>query len=106
MKFGYARTLEPVAAFGLFRDDRGYLEAQALLGGRLTVRGMTGVNHLSFQGTRRDNLFELDLGPQYQFKRWLIGGTGYLLGWRSSNESGAGINYVRHEGYVRMTVTY
>jgi hypothetical protein len=105
-KVGYARTLEPVAAFGLFRDDRGYLEAQALLGGRLTVRGMAAFDYVSFQGPRRDTLIKLDVGPQYQFERWLIGGAGYLLGLRSSTEPGAGINYTRHEGYVRMTVTY
>ncbi|HEX8819614.1 MAG TPA: hypothetical protein VF794_06785 [Archangium sp.] len=106
LKAGYTRTLEPVGTFGLFRDDRGYLEAQALLGGRLTVRGMTAFDYVSFQGPRRDSVFKLDLGPQYQFQRWLSGGVGYLYGMRSSNEPGAGINYSRHEGYVRMTVTY
>ncbi|HEX8435696.1 hypothetical protein, partial [Archangium sp.] len=106
VKVGYTRALEPVAIFGLFRDDRGYLEGQALLGGRLTLRGMVAFDYLSFQGTRRDRLFKVDIGPQYQFQRWLIGGVGYLLGLRSSNEPGAGINYTRHEGYVRMTVSY
>jgi hypothetical protein len=106
LKAGYARTLEPVGTYGLFRDDRGYLEGQALLGGRLTMRGVTSFDYVSFQGPRRDTLFKLDLGPQYQFERWLIGGVGYLYGVRSSNAPGAGINYSRHEGYVRMTVTY
>jgi hypothetical protein len=106
VKVGYSRTLEPVGAFGLFRDDRAYLEAQTLLGGRLTVRGVSAFDYVSFQGTRRDTVFKLDVGPQYQFERWLIGGAGYLFGVRSSNEPGAGINFSRHEGYVRMTVTY
>jgi hypothetical protein len=106
VKVGYSRTLEPVGAFGLFRDDRGYLEGQALLGGRLTLRGVTAFDYVSFQGPRRDTVFRLDLGPQYQFERWLIGGFGYLYGVRSSTSPGAGINYSRHEGYVRMTVTY
>lgn len=106
LKAGYARTLEPVAAFGQFRDDRGYLEGQALLGGRLTLRASTAVDYLSFLGERRDTLFKLDVGPQYQFERWLIGGAGYLLNTRTSSVTGGGINYSRHEGYVRMTVTY
>lgn len=106
LKAGYARTLEPVAAFGQFRDDRGYLEGQALLGGRLTLRASTAVDFLSFFGDRRDTVFKLDVGPQYQFERWLIGGAGYLLNTRTSSVTGGGINYSRHEGYVRMTVTY
>ena len=106
LKAGYARTLEPVAAFGQFRDDRAYLEGQALLGGRLTLRASSALDFLSFFGDRRDTVFKLDVGPQYQFERWLIGGAGYLLNTRTSTLTGAGINYSRHEGYVRMTVTY
>ncbi|MGZ3459041.1 MAG: hypothetical protein ACXU86_11120 [Archangium sp.] len=105
-KAGYVRTLEPVANFRLYRNDRAYLEAQALLGGRLSLHGLTSYDYLSFLGVRRDTLYQLDVGPQYQFQRWLIGGVGYLLGVRSSNQPGAGINYSRHEGYVRVTVTY
>ncbi|QRN94982.1 hypothetical protein JRI60_38705 [Archangium violaceum] len=108
IKVGYARALEPVATFGLFRDDRGYLEGQALLGGRLTVRGTTSLDFLSFGNAspRKDTLFRLDVGPHYQFERWLIGGVGYLLAIRESSASGTGINYSRHEGYLRVTVTY
>jgi hypothetical protein len=106
VKAGYARTLEPVAAFGQFRDDRGYMEGQALLGGRLTLRASTAMDFLSFAGGRHDTLFKLDVGPQYQFEKWLVGGAGYLLNTRTSTTTGAGINYSRHEGYVRMTVTY
>lgn len=105
-KVGYARSLEPVAALGMFRDDRGYLEGQMLLGGRLTLRGLTSFDYLSFEGDRRDAVLKVDLGPQYQFQRWLIGGVGYLFEMRSSSATGAGINYNRHEGYVRMSVAY
>ncbi len=109
VKAGYTRSMEPVAAYGLFRDDRGYVEGQALLGGRLTVRGLAAFDYLSFQDAsnpRRDTTFRLDVGPQYQFQQWLVGGVGYMLGTRSSTSSGAGLNYTRHEGYARMTVTY
>jgi hypothetical protein len=105
-KVGYARSLEPVAALGMFRDDRAYLEGQMLLGGRLTLRGVTSFDYLSFEGDRRDVVLKVDLGPQYQFQRWLVGGVGYLFEMRASSASGAGINYNRHEGYVRMSVAY
>lgn len=106
LKGGYVRTLEPVANLQLFRDDRGFLEAQMLLGGRLTLRGTTSLDFLAFEEGRRDTVYQLSLGPQYQFQRWLVVGAGYLLGLRSSTTPGAGINYTRHEGYVRMTVAY
>ncbi|WNG39100.1 hypothetical protein F0U61_39620 [Archangium violaceum] len=106
LKVGYTRTLEPVAYLGLFRDDRGYVEAQALLGGRLSLRAISSLDFLKFQGDRRDTLYKLELGPQYQFERWLVLGAGYLLGVRSSSMGGAGINYSRHEGYVRVSVMY
>jgi hypothetical protein len=108
-KAGYGRMMEPVAVFGLFRDDRGYLEGQMLLGGRLTLRGTTSLDYLSFQDAsnpRRDILFRMNLGPEYLFQRWLVGGVGYLLETRASSTPGAGINYTRHEGYARMTVMY
>ncbi len=109
VKVGYVRTLEPVAALRLFRDDRASLEGQALLGGRLTLRGISSVDFLSFEGegSRKDTIFRLDVGPQYQFERWLLGGVGYLLATRTSSDVTAqGINYTRHEGYLRVTVTY
>jgi hypothetical protein len=105
-KAGYARNLEPVATLRMFRDDRVYLEGQMLLGGLLTLRGNTSYDYVSFQGSRRDSVLQVNLGPQYQFQRWLLGGIGYLFDLRSSSEPGPGINYTRHEGYVRMTVGY
>ena len=103
---GYLRTLEPVAAYGLFTDNRGYAETRALFGGKLTMHASGAVDFLSFNGERSDTLISLDAGPEYQFRPWLRGAAGYMLGLRSSSLTGGGLNYTRHEGYVRLSVTY
>ncbi|MBN1209869.1 MAG: hypothetical protein JXB05_33775 [Myxococcaceae bacterium] len=108
-KGGYVRTLNPVASYGLFRDDRGYVEARALFGGKLVMHGFAALDFLGFYDPARprtDTLLSLDVGPEYQFKPWLVGAAGYLLGTRSSSVAGAGLNYTRHEAYVRLTVVY
>ncbi|WP_426732528.1 hypothetical protein [Myxococcus faecalis] len=105
-KGGYLRMLEPVAAYGTFRDDRGYAEARALWGGKLTVRVAGMVDFLSFEGSRGDTMVTVDAGPEYQFRPWLTGAFGYTLSKRSSNVEGGGLNYTRHEGYARLAVTY
>jgi hypothetical protein len=105
-KGGYLRTLEPVAAYGLFTDNRIYAEARALLGGKLGVHAGGAVDFISFTGERSDKLINLDVGPEYQFRPWLTGAAGYMLGARSSSLEGGGLNYTRHEGYVRLSVMY
>lgn len=108
-KGGYARTLNPVASYGLFQDNRGYAEARALFGGRLVLHGYAGVDFLSFYDPARprsDLLLSMDVGPEYQFKPWLVGAAGYMLNSRSSSVTGTGLNFTRHEGYLRVTVVY
>ncbi len=108
-KGGYYRTLAPVAAYGLLRDDRGYAEARALFGGKLALHGYVAVDFLSFasqEQPRSDTLVTLDVGPEYQIRPWLVGAAGYLLSARSSSLEGAGLNYARHEGYLRLTLVY
>ncbi|WP_224249762.1 hypothetical protein [Hyalangium gracile] len=108
-KGGYLRTLDPVASYGLFRDDRGYVEARALMGGKLMLHGYAAVDFLGFYDPtrpRNDTLVTLDMGPDYQFKPWLVGAVGYLLTTRSSSVEGSGLNFTRHEGYLRLTLVY
>ncbi|AGC43533.1 hypothetical protein MYSTI_02206 [Myxococcus stipitatus DSM 14675] len=105
-KGGYLRTMEPVAAYGIFRDDRGYAEVRSLLGGKLTLRAAGAVDFLSFAGARDDTVVTVDAGPEYQFRPWLTGAMGYTLSKRSSSVDGGGLNYTRHEGYARILVTY
>ncbi|MCP3138538.1 porin family protein [Pyxidicoccus xibeiensis] len=105
-KAGYLRTMEPVAAYGVFTDNRGYGEVRALFGGKLTMRAGGSVDFLSFTAERSDTVINLDIGPEYQFRPWLTGAAGYMLGSRSSSVTGGGLNYSRHEGYARLSVTY
>ncbi|QDE96004.1 hypothetical protein [Myxococcus xanthus] len=105
-KAGYLRTLEPVAAYGFFTDNRGYGEVRALFGGKLTVSGGLAVDFLRFDGGRKDTVVGVNIGPEYQFYPWLTGAAGYMLGRRSSSVDGGGLNYSRHEGYARLSVTY
>lgn len=109
VKGGYVRTLEPVTAYGLFRDDRGYVEAQLLLGGRLTLKGTGSMDFLTFEDPNRprnDTLLRVDVGAEYPLQQWIALGGGYLLGVRTSSSAGGGLNYTRHEGYVRVSVKY
>lgn len=108
-KGGYLRSLEPVSAYGLYSDDRGYLEARALYGGKLALRGALSYDYLNYRSAtspRSDNLFTLDMGPDYPIRPWLLGGAGYLLNLRASSVSGPGLNYTRHVAYFRLTVKY
>ncbi len=108
-KGGYYRTLDPVAAYGLFRDQRGYAEARALFGGKVVLHGYLAVDFLNFFSEtepRSDTLISLDVGPEYQFKPWLVGAAGYLLSARTSSLTGKGVNYARNEFYLRLTLVY
>ncbi|QSQ19417.1 hypothetical protein JY651_29320 [Pyxidicoccus parkwayensis] len=105
-KAGFLRTLEPVAAYGLFTDNRAYGEARALFGGKLTLHAGGGVDFISFTGDRSDTVGSLDVGPEYQFRPWLSFAAGYMLSTRSSSVTGGGINFTRHEGYARFSLTY
>jgi hypothetical protein len=108
-KGGYVRMLNPVASYGLFQDNRGFAEARALFGGKMVLHGYLAADFLSFYDPTRprsDTLLTLDVGPEYQFKPWLVGAAGYLLSSRSSSVTGAGLNFTRHEGYLRLTVVY
>ncbi len=108
IKVGYLRRLEPIALFGSYVDDRGYLEGRALVGGRLTLRGYASFDLLTFWETSRtDSQVRLDLGPEYAVTRWLTVGGGYLLTTRASSQSAAQtFNYARHEGYLRVVLSY
>lgn len=103
-KIGYMRTLQPVANLRTFRDDRVYTEARALLGGRLTLHAYGGLDFIDYAGDAGvDTNVRLDLGPEFQFTRWLMGAAGYVLTLRSSTVT---VPYTRHEAYARFTLAY
>jgi hypothetical protein len=107
-----------VPVFGVYSDDRGYLEGRALLGGKLTLRATAAFDYLGYYVTplsagatgRSDSNFAVDAGPEYQFTRWLIGGLGYTASYRASSLAAGGppstLNFLRHEVYGRITFTY
>ncbi len=108
LKIGVLRDGLPVPVYGTYRDDRGYLEARFLLQGRLALHGSAAIDRLTFYSAsnRADTLVTIDLGPEYQFTKWLIGAAGYVLGSRSSNFVAASYNFTRHEAYIRATFVY
>ncbi len=104
VRLGYARTLQPIAVYGAYSDDRGYLEANLLFGGRLKLHAGFGVDYLSYLGTGAGQsalLVTGDVGPEYQLTAWLFGALGYNVQHRSGDSP-----YTRHEGIVRLTFTY
>ncbi len=109
VKAGYLRSLEPVAYYGLYGDDRAYIEGRALLGGHLTLRGYAAYDFLSYYSLagRNDTMTTLDLGPQYQFNPYFGVAAGYVLSNRtSSSDPNPALNFTRHEGYLRLTLSY
>lgn len=104
LRLGYLRTLNPVAIYGVFGDDRGYLDSRFLLGGKLTLLASAAFDFLTYYSKtnpRSESGLTLNLGPEYQFKPWLIGGLGYTFMNRNSTPA-----YSRHEGFARLTITY
>ena len=110
-KVGSLRDFSAVPGiYGTYGDDRGYVDARLLLGGRLMLHGFASYDYLTFySGTNRnDQNITIDVGPEFQFTSWLIAAAGYDLGLRRSNAAvnGQVLNYTRHEVYLRVTFTY
>ena len=108
VKVGVLREGLPVSVYGTYLDNRAYLEAIFLLQGRLTLHGYASLDRLSFYSgsNRADTTATIDLGPEYQLTKWLIGAAGYILGSRSSNYPASSYNFTRHEAYLRATFVY
>ena len=55
----------------------------------------------------KDQLFTVDVGPEFQVARWLIISAGYVFSNRSSDATDTlSLNYTRNEAYLRFTFTY
>ena len=108
VKVGVLREGLPVPVYGTYLDNRAYLEANFLLQGRLTLHGYASLDRLSFYSgsNRADTTAMIDLGPEYQLTKWLIGAAGYILGSRSSNYPASSYNFTRNEAYLRATFIY
>jgi len=94
-------------------DFRAYLNMKTFLIGRLGLHLNFSYDLVSFtagsaQGRGgKDQLFTIDVGPEYQVARWLIISAGYVFSSRSSDAtSSLPLNYTRNEAYIRFTFTY
>ena len=108
VRIGYLRDVQLVPLYGTYRDDRGYVDARFFLHGRLNLHGTVALDRLSFYSAsgRQDTTVTVDVGPEYQFTRWLIGAAGYVVGSRTSTFTASSYNFTRHEVYVRATFIY
>ena len=110
---GVLRDVNPVVGAASATDFRAYLNMRTFLVGRLGLHLNFSYDLVSFTagspGARggKDQLFTIDVGPEYQVARWLIISAGYVFSSRSSDETNTlPLNYSRNEAYIRFTFTY
>jgi len=109
VKGGYLRSLFPVPVYGVYGDDRLYVEGKMQLNGRLNLHGAFTFDYVSYYGNakRNDMLISADVGPEYQILQWLTVSGAYLFSSHFSSLSSAqSLNYARHELFVRVTFQY
>jgi len=90
-------------------DFRAYLNSKTFLIGRLGLHGNFAYDLISFTQGRgqSDQLFSLDLGPDFGVTRWFILSAGYVFSKRTSDyQASLPLNYTRNEIYLRLTFTY
>jgi hypothetical protein len=107
---GVLRDTGPVVGAASYTDLRAYINGRTFLIGRLALHLNFAYDLVSFTQGRggKDQLFSLDLGPEYEVTRWFILSAGYVLSTRSSDVLSTllPINYTRNEAYLRLTFTY
>ena len=114
IRLGYVRTFEPTGGttYISFGDDRAYLDARVLLGGKFTVHGAVSFDYLSFKGaTATMNQFNtsVDLGLDYEIKPWVNIGGGYRLSYLYGPDAPVYVglkSFVRHEGFLKVQFIY
>lgn len=113
LSIGYARTVNPTPLFGVLNNDRGYLSGGlGLAGGRVLLNATASVDYLTFynNANRNDLIFAVTAGPTVEVTSWFQVGAGYNLSTRASfgpTYAGLqGVNFVRHEAFLRLTLRY
>ncbi len=118
-KFGYVRTLAPVPVYGIFGDDRGYLEAKTGIG-RFTILGNASFDYLTFYNDplviRNDSVISAGISPSVAIFSWFSVALAYNFNFRSSSQRDAttgapvtklpGSDITRHEVILRLSFTY
>jgi hypothetical protein len=105
---GYIRTLNPVPIYGVFGQDRGYVEVKSTLFGRLTLRGFGAFDYISFydSAARNDYIISATAEIAYQFVSFFSAALTYNLAYRGSSTGMQGVNYIRHEPALLLTLSY
>ncbi|HZJ55823.1 MAG TPA: outer membrane beta-barrel protein [Myxococcaceae bacterium] len=106
---GVLRDVNNAVGAASATDLRVYLNTKAFLIGRLGLHANFSYDLISFTQGRgqNDQLFSIDLGPDYAVARWFILSAGYVLSKRSSDYAQSlPLNYTRNEAYLRLTFTY
>ena len=110
---GVLRDVNNAVGSASATDFRAYLNMKTFLIGRLGLHLNFSYDLVSFtsgspQGRGgKDQLFTIDVGPEYQVARWLIISAGYVFSSRSSDATSTlPLNYTRNEAYIRFTFTY
>lgn len=107
IRLGYTRNLAPVPIFGTYSDDRGYLDARALLFQRLSLGANLAFDYISFYtGNRADTILSTGANVGFAFTSWLSAALAYNLQLRASNSTTAGTSFTRHEVIARITLQY
>ena len=109
LTLGVLRDVNNAVGAASATDLRAYLNTKTFLIGRLGLHGNFAYDLISFTQGRggSDQLFSLDLGPDYAVARWFILSAGYVFSKRSSDYgSSLPLNYTRNEAYLRLTFTY
>ena len=106
---GVLRDVNNAVGSASATDLRAYLNSKTFLIGRLGLHLNFAYDLISFTQGRgqSDQLFSLDLGPDFGVTKWFILSAGYVFSKRTSDYAAAlPLNYSRNEVYLRLTFTY
>jgi hypothetical protein len=113
VSLGYLRTVLPVPVYGTNGVDRGYFNARiGFAGGRFGLLGQVSLDYLTFYSNaqRNDLLVSGLIGPEIIVTSWFLISANYTLTTRASFSAQYNalppVNFVRHEGMLRLTFRY
>jgi hypothetical protein len=104
---GYIRTLNPVPLFGVARQNRTYLDVQALALRRLSLHLFGAFDLVEYAlSTRSDAVAVARASIDWQALSMLSVGASYRFSFRTSTHSTAGLNFVRHEPMLTLSLSW
>jgi hypothetical protein len=125
VRLGYVRSLQAIpTTLSYDTDNHFYLSSKILLAGRLTLHLNVSYDLLEYplnlEGMpgRQDQIFIIDVGPEYEITRWFRVGLVYNLTSDGSSDTQAfgvyqnskplfgAAGYVNNEFYVKLTFVY